>query len=303
MESRRIASLRSRATAWYDKKGAEPDRMNRTAELGGGLATRTQGKRQASVRIEQNGPALVITINRPEAGNSITLEAAEALRRALRSCRTRKGILAVILTGAGDRFFCTGGDLKAYRALKTRAQLAHAFGRVRKMLDAVEACDLPVIAAINGYALGGGADLALACDVRIASPSMQIGLVQAKIGLISGWNGIERLVETVGRSPAMRMLLTAEPLSASQALAAGMIDFVAKGPVLEDALRFVERLGNVGPLTLMATKRAVLAALRRSPAEARRVSARIFEKLWFTADHREAELAFVEKRRPRFRGR
>jgi enoyl-CoA hydratase len=266
------------------------------------LATARKSTQENSVLVQQTGPALVITINRPEAGNSVTLDVARAVSRALRSCRGRKGILAVILTGAGERFFCTGGDLKAYRALQTRAQMAQAFGRVRKLLDEIEACDLPVIAAINGYALGGGADLALACDVRISSPGMQIGLVQTKIGLISGWNGIERLVETVGRATAMRMLLTAEQLTASQALAAGMVDIVAKRPVVEEALRFVERFRDVGPLTLAATKRAVLAALRRSPREARRVSARLFEKLWFTADHREAELAFVEKRRPQFRG-
>jgi enoyl-CoA hydratase len=171
------------------------------------------------------------------------------------------------------------------------------------MLDEIEAVDVPVIAAINGYALGGGADLALACDVRIASTGAQIGLVQAKVGLISGWNGVERLVETVGRSTAMKLLLTAERLSAREALAAGLVDIVTEGPAIEEALRFAERLNEVGPLTLGAAKRTVLATLRSSPREARRVSARVFEELWFSADHREAESAFVEKRKPKFRGR
>jgi (E)-benzylidenesuccinyl-CoA hydratase len=258
---------------------------------------------EAPVLAERLGHALVITINRPEAGNSVSLEVAEEIERVLRSHETSPGLWAAVLTGAGERFFCTGGDLKAYRSLHTRAQLARAFGRVRKMLDGVEAFSLPVIAAINGYAVGGGADLALACDLRIASASARIGFLHTRVGLISGWDGVQRLVEALGRSTAMKLMLTGEKLSAADAHEIGLVDIVSESSAIDAALRFTEQLRDAAPLTLRATKKAVLAATRKSPAEARRVSAKVFEGLWFSADHREAERAFVEKRPPLFRGK
>lgn len=263
-----------------------------------------QAAEGAPVLVEQADRVLIITINRPKAGNSISLEVADAIVRALGNQQhQREEILCVIVTGAGDRFFCTGGDLKAYQALQTPAQLRRAFGKVRKLLDVIEAFRLPVIAAINGYALGGGVDFALACDLRIATVGAQIGFAQANLGLISGWNGIERLVEAVGRSTAMRLLLTGERLSAQDAQALGLVDIVSEGSALAEALRFSKRLQEVGPLTLGAAKTAVLAALQRSAKDARRISSDLFEKLWFSEDHREAERAFLEKRRPNFRRR
>jgi (E)-benzylidenesuccinyl-CoA hydratase len=257
----------------------------------------------APVLVQQTGRALVLTINRPDAGNSISVEVADAVCRSLRAHQKSKEIWAVILTGAGGRFFCTGGDLKAYQSLQTSAQLARAFGKVRRMLDELEGFSLPVIAAIDGYAVGGGGDLALACDLRIASAEARIAFLHTRVGLISGWNGVERLVATVGRSTAMKLLLTAEKLSAADARALGLVDIVTDGSALEEALRFTERLGDAAPLTLRAVKRAVLASMRMSPAGVRKVSADIFRELWFSADHREAERAFVEKRRPAFRGK
>ena len=253
--------------------------------------------------VRQTGRALVLTINRPDAGNSINIGVAGAIRRTLRTYRNSRDIFAVVVTGAGGRFFCTGGDLKAYRSLKTPAQLARAFGKVRKMLDDLEGFSLPVIAAIDGYAVGGGGDLALACDLRVASSSARVGFVHTRVGLISGWNGVERLVATVGRSTAMKLLLTAEKLSAADAQALGLVDIVVEGPALDAALQFTDRLAGAAPLTLRAVKRAVLAAIRKPPAEARKVHADIFRELWFSTDHREAERAFVEKRSPAFRGK
>lgn len=258
---------------------------------------------EAELLVRQTGRALVLTINRPDAGNSISVEVADAIRRTLRAHRNSRDISAVVVAGAGGRFFCTGGDLKAYRSLKTPAQLARAFGKVRKMLDDLEGFSLPVIAAIDGYAVGGGGDLALACDLRIASSGARVGFVHTRVGLISGWNGVERLVATVGRSTAMKLLLTAEKLPAAEAQALNLVDIVVEGPALDAALQFTGRLAEAAPLTLRAVKRAVLAAIRKPAAEARKVHADIFRELWFSADHREAERAFVEKRSPAFRGK
>lgn len=247
---------------------------------------------------ESNG-SLVLTINRPEAGNSMSLEAARAMRSALADCRDRADLRSVVITGAGGKFFCTGGDLKAYRALETPDQLAETFGLVREMLFEIEQHPLPVIAAIDGYALGGGAELALACDVRFATEGATIGFPQANLGLIPGWNGTERLVATVGKPMAMRLLLEARRVPARQALALGLIDHVVEtGSALDYCLAYSAQL-HAAPLAARAVKAAVQACKSWPGPD---VTSQLFETLWFTADHREAELAFVEKRQPLFKG-
>lgn len=254
------------------------------------------------VQVEKLGAALVLTINRPSAGNAVNLQTAEALRSAL-ATSDDSDLRAVIITGAGDRFFCAGGDLKAYQLIETPDILESTFGAVRKLLDALEECALPVLAAINGYALGGGMELALACDLRFATRTAMIGFPQTKLGIIPGWNGVERLVETVGRSKAISLLLKGERLDAIRAERIGLVDVVVEGPVLRAALDYTDSLQEGAPLAVRACKRAVLSALRLPRRESRVVTSAIFEQLWFSEDHREAERAFIEKRKPHFRGK
>lgn len=258
---------------------------------------------EMSVRCDRVGAALVLTICRPEAGNSIDQATAKALGDALRANRNDKSLRAVIVAGEGDKFFCSGGDLKAYRALKNEKQLATAFGRVRKLLDDFEAFPLPVLAAIDGYALGGGMEMALACDLRFASESAKLGMPQGRLGLIPGWNGAQRLVELVGRGAALRLLFTGEALTAAQAHAAGLVDEISNGSAIDHALAFTERLAKMAPLALTSIKTVVRASVRSSPKVGAQVAVREFERLWFTVDHREAEAAFAEKRQPSFVGK
>jgi enoyl-CoA hydratase/carnithine racemase len=257
-----------------------------------------------TIREEIVEGALLLRICRPHAGNSIDTPTAIQLDQALRRHRANRALRAVIVTGDGGKFFCTGGDLKAYRALKTKAQLSSAFGRVRKLLGAFEAFPLPIIAAIDGYALGGGLELALACDLRFASPDAKLGFPQSRLGLIPGWNGAQRLVEAVGRSTAVKLLYSGETIGAADALRLGLIDELSDGQSAErQALGFVKRLESVAPLSLGATKSVALAATRRGSEAAEKVATKAFERLWFTRDHREAEAAFVEKRAPQFIGK
>jgi enoyl-CoA hydratase/carnithine racemase len=256
------------------------------------------------VRCDRVAAALVLTICRPEAGNSIDQPTAKALGDALRANRSDQSLRAVIVTGEGGKFFCSGGDLKAYRALKTKKQLAVAFGRVRKLLDDFEAFPLPVLAAIDGYALGGGMEMAMACDLRFASAGAKLGAPQGRLSLIPGWNGAQRLVELVGRGAALKLLFTGEALAAAEAHSVGLVDEIAdSSSALDHALAFTERLAKTAPLALGAIKTVVRASVRSSAAVGARVAAREFEKLWFTLDHREAEAAFAEKRPPAFIGR
>jgi enoyl-CoA hydratase len=254
------------------------------------------------LQVEKIGAALVLTIDRVAAGNSLDLRTAEALSAAISDAAADGELRAIVITGAGERFFCSGGDLKAYQAIVSAEVLESTFGRVRELLDQFESCPLPIIAAINGFALGGGVELALACDLRIATRSAIIGLPQSKLGLIPGWNGVERLVETVGRSRAIHLLLTGERLDTGRAKEIGLIDFVVEGSAVQAGIDYASSLKKNAPLSLGASKQAVVSALRLPLAESRPVTSAMFERLWFSEDHREAERAFMEKRSPKFRG-
>ena len=252
----------------------------------------------------REGSALVLTLNRPDAGNAVSVELAGELRAALEECRGDSSIRSVVITGAGPRYFCTGGDVKRYALIEDAAALNDAFDRVRALLDLIEALDKPVIAAINGFAVGGGTELALACDLRIAVRSAQIGFPQVRLGILTGWDGTARLLENVGRSTAMRLLLSGERVGAEEALRLGLVDEVADdGQALAAALVFAHKLDKAAPMAIGAVKRTVLDTLRGDRAAAIARARKQFAALWFTKDHKEAEIAFAEKRVPRFERR
>jgi enoyl-CoA hydratase/carnithine racemase len=250
----------------------------------------------------RHGSSLLLTLNRPHAGNAIDPDTARALDRELDRCATEAGIRSVVLTGAG-RFFCTGGDVKRYRRIADPAQLNEAFDAIRALLDRIEHLEQPVIAAIDGFAIGGGVELALACDLRIAAPSAEIGLPQARMGIVPGWNGIERLVRTVGRSTAMRILLAGTRYRAEEALALGLVDDVpAAGSALDAAMAFAAGLDQTSPSSVREIKRLVAASIDLPCGDARSMARDAFAALWFAADHREAQSASAEQRPPRFGG-
>ena len=254
------------------------------------------------VCVERVGSAIVLTINRPQAANAIDLATGQALGYAIAAAE-QSDARAIVVTGAGERFFCAGGDLKAYKSIETSEELDRTFGTIRAVLQQIEQTPVTVIAAINGYALGGGLELALACDLRIATRQAQLGMPQSRLGIIPGWNGAERLVETVGRSKALHLLLTGEQLDAGQAAGMGLVDRVVDGSALEAGIAYADELQQSAPLALRASKQVVMSALRDGRSEAEGLTSDLFRKLWFSMDHREAERAFTEKRRPRFEGK
>lgn len=258
----------------------------------------------ALVVAERHDKCLVLRLNRPHAGNAINREVAEALGAQLRACGGDAVPSTLIITGTGPRFFCTGGDVKAYAKLTSADQLNAVFGLMREVCDALEALPCPVIAAINGFAVGGGAEMALACDIRVAEASTQIGFPQSRLGILPGWDGTQRLLNTVGRSAASRLLFSGTRISAQQALAIGLIDeVVADGAVLARALELASTFSEVAPQSLGAIKQSLKAADSAGAAQARIGARESFARLWFTEDHAEAERAFAEKRPPKFSGR
>ncbi len=257
------------------------------------------------VLVEQHGTTLVLRLNRPEAGNAISGEVALALGDKLRACASDPALRTVIITGAGPRYFCTGGDVKAYALLANPEELDRVFNLMRDVCDAIEALPCPVIAALNGFTIGGGAELAMACDLRIAEASVQIGFPQSRLGIMPGWDGLPRLLKTVGRASAAKLLYSGKRVSAAEACDMGLVDeVVPDAKACEHALELAATFAEVAPLALGAIKTALREAGSTQPAEQTRGNSRAaFARLWFTEDHKEAERAFAEKRSPRFSGR
>lgn len=255
------------------------------------------------LRSERVGTAQVLTIDREDAGNALSLEVADGFMAALDALDGDGNVRSVIVTGAGDKFFCTGGDVKRYRALTTPEELERVIGRTRGVLERLETLGLPVITAVNGYALGGGMELVLASDIRLAASHATFALPQVRLGITTGWNGIERLVRDIGFSRALRMVTTGERVSAGDAVRLGIVnDEITGKPVLQAALELAETLTGTAPLAVAAAKRVAHAAARLPIEDAKKIGDEMFANLWFTNDHREAEAAFAEKRKPAFRG-
>ncbi len=255
------------------------------------------------VATERTGDCLVVRLNRPDDGNAISLAVAEALSAVVAEAAANTSLRSMVITGAGSRFFCTGGDVKAYAKLGTAADLNEVFDFVRDLLDSIESLRFPVIAAINGYALGGGAELALACDLRIMDVSAQIGFPQSRLGILPGWDGIERMLPLIGRAATTRLLLTGTRVRAEEARAIGLVDeVVADGQCIARALELALTIGETAPLSSGAIKTALRDAWCGDAPGARMRAREAFARLWFTADHKEAEKAFAEKRAPRFAG-
>ena len=246
----------------------------------------------------------VLTINRPQAGNSINSNLTSALIENLERLHQDHNLHALIITGNGDKFFCTGGDVKEYREIESTENLNYHFDRTRKAMDLIETLKCPVISAINGYALGGGAELILCTDYRIAENHSEIGWPQSQLGIIPAWNGIDRLVRDCGPRVASNLLMTGKRISAEAAEKFRIIDIVVEaGTSMEFALEHAHALKKSAPKALRATKEILAATSKYSYDEVRQKQHAIFPGLWFSEDHKEAEAAFAEKRAPIFKNK
>ena len=256
------------------------------------------------VKQERRGSALILTIDRPEAGNSLSAEVSQAFLNILNTVESDMELRAVIVTGAGDRFCCTGGDVKRYAQLTTKDELREIMRLARTVFRRFETLHVPVIAAINGLAIGGGTEILLATDLRVMSPTAQISMPQVRLGIITGWEGYERLVRDIGFSRAMQVVTTGERFDAEEAYRLGIVNKIAKDTdVVGAAMQFVDSFDKAAPLALGRAKGVIHKAASGPATEAHDLAVNTFVDLWFTEDHREAEKAFAEKRGPVFRGK
>jgi E-phenylitaconyl-CoA hydratase len=251
----------------------------------------------------QDGVA-VVTLNRPEAMNSIDPETRAELRAIWQRIAADDAVRCVVLTGAGDKAFCTGSDLKkTMPPPESVAQLAFSAAGPGNMTTGMD-FDTPIVCAVNGYAMGGGMELALACDIRLASDNAQFALSEVRIGSIPGAGGTQRLPRQIGQSDAMLMLLTGDRFDAHAAREMGLVSRVLPpAELLPQAMAIARRIAQNAPLSVRAVKRLVRQGQDMPLDKAIQTEGYVFGLLRDTEDRIEGRKAFQEKRLPVYRGR
>jgi enoyl-CoA hydratase/carnithine racemase len=251
---------------------------------------------------EADGQIVTVTLNRPEARNAISRRLAAELADLLLELGGRRELRVVIVTGAGDRAFCAGADLKERLSLSPDERIAHT-AAIEAAAEALTALPMVTIAAVRGFALAGGTELAIACDLRVAASDAVFGLPEVKIGIFPGAGGVLRLPRLVGGGAARDLLFTGRQVTAEEAARLGLIDrLVAPEAVMAAARDMAGQIAANAPLAVRAVKRALGESLGREEAEARRIVNRHRATLDATADYQEGLAAFAERRAPRFRG-
>ena len=251
------------------------------------------------VKVERKGMVAVITLDNPPL-NLISMELLVGLREAVESLEKEPDVRCIVITGAGERAFCAGADVTQFKALPGGA--LGPFGR--SVMDLLAAIPKPVIAAIDGYCLGGGLEIALACDIRMASETAKLGLTEANLGLFAGYGGVSRLPWLIGEGNAKLMLFSGDKFTAAEAKELGVLQFVyPREELMDKAMELAEKFASKGPRSIAATKE-VMAVARQSVVGASLVQENITGKLIRGSyDAGEGIRALKEKRQPKFENR
>ena len=257
-----------------------------------------------AVLVERDGAIATVTLNRPEVLNALSASVLDELARAFEGFAADASLRAVILTGAGPKAFAAGADIGELNALAdARAAEAQAH-KGQSLTRTIERLRVPVIAAVNGFALGGGCELAMACDFRIAAENARFGQPEVNLGVLPGYGGTQRTLRQLGEGWAMYLCLTGEMIDAQQALAAGLVQkVVPAAELMNEARRLAGLIAAKGPLAVAAAKRAIVEGEALSLDEGLALEARLFGELIVTDDFREGSRAFLEKRPASFNAR
>ena len=252
-----------------------------------------------AVLFEQKDRVAVLTINKPKA-NQLSHEVFETMRKHLDTCEMDRTILAAVITGSGEKIFSAGADLSSGFGDFSPVDFLKRGQDVR---NKVENLSKPVIAAMNGHALGGGCELALACHFRFLKKGARIGLTETNLGIMPGYGGSLRLPRTVGRSKALEMMLLGKQIEAEEALAIGLVDRICdEGKVLDEALAFAGELAKRPPLSVKAILRVATASPCMSPDQHLKLEREELARIFTTKDMMEGMTAFAQKREPQFKG-
>lgn len=255
------------------------------------------------VLVQREAGICTITLNRPEAMNSISFPLLLELRKTIEELEFDADVRCAIVTGAGDRAFSAGADLKE-RAGLSESEVRRYIQTIRSTFTLVESLSIPVIAAVNGVALGGGAELALASDLRIVSESATMGLTETSLAIIPGAGGTQRLPRIVGKAKAKELIFLARRIDAAEALSIGLANrVVPHESLLQEARSMAEAISQNGPIALRAAKRAVDRGMEMDLASALVFESTCYEIVIPTEDRREGLIAFREKRKPVYKGK
>ncbi|MFC4312261.1 enoyl-CoA hydratase/isomerase family protein [Steroidobacter flavus] len=250
------------------------------------------------LEVERDSAIAILRLNRPQALNALSFELLEQIGVAIDDVG-RSDARALIFTGAGDKAFCAGADIKELlgRSLREQKEGAELGQAVFAKLDRLR---VPSIALVNGFAFGGGAELALACTFRLATASAKLGLPEIKLGLIPGYGGTQRLPRLIGEAHALEMILTGRTVGAEEALRRGLVNRIVEAPALDAAIAFAKEFTSYGLLAAQFAREAVQRAATSTLQEGLRIEADLSTLAYQTADAIEGMQAFLEKRTARF---
>jgi enoyl-CoA hydratase len=257
----------------------------------------------SNILLEQRGSVLVLTINRPDQLNALNKQTIEELNKALALADVNTEVRAIIITGAGSKAFVAGADIKEFAEFSIEEGRMLSRSGHKLLFDFVENMSKPVIAAINGFALGGGLELAMSCHVRVASDNARMGLPEVSLGVIPGYGGTQRLAQLVGKGKAMEMIATASMITAAEAEQWGLVNYVViQDELLNKAMELAEKMVKNSPTAIAAAFKAILSGYRKG-VNGFDQEIKEFGMCFGTEDFKEGTSAFLEKRKPVFTGK
>jgi enoyl-CoA hydratase len=261
-----------------------------------------------TIIVEKKDGVARITFNRPEVLNAFNPKMSEELKKAVKDIGGDKSVRVVVMTGAGDRAFMSGADID--KTILAWVEMTKKGGSVLKdhkvffSPTSLEQLPQPVIAAVNGFAMGMGCEIALGCDIRIAADTAQFGQPEIKLGIMCGGGGSVRLTRLVGQGKALEMCLTGDPISAAEAYRIGLVNQVVPAAELENAVAvMVKKFMSKGAVAVDSTKKSIYATMGMPMEEAIENEGKLFSDIFKTEDAEEGAKAFLEKRKPSFKGK
>ncbi|MGG0174736.1 enoyl-CoA hydratase/isomerase family protein [Gottfriedia acidiceleris] len=255
------------------------------------------------IKIEKHDKIAIVFIDNPPM-NTLSTAVIQELGEVFENLNNDSDVWAVIVTGAGEKAFMAGGDIKEFPAKIGNPNLIPSFLNMHKVLNSIDFSPKPTIAVLNGYALGGGCELALTCDIRIAEEQALIGVPECTLGLLPGGGGTQRLPRLIGEAKAKELMFTGDHITADDALQIGLVNrVVPRGEGLQAGLQLAKKICKNAPLAVRNIKRALDEGLELPFQKALEREAELFQELFLTEDVKEGVQAFLEKRRPQFAGK